>query len=178
MSTGNSSRLSYDTTSYNAEVNQSVQPMNYYLNSYRFRNCDGCYPEVSQTYPDHTVRATERVIEIENTLSTRDRKNDKKEVVSQNVDKFPEEVQKYEHSFGLQDCSDKIRTSNSLLTNPKINYKGLSTQHLVFSHLPIDATNFTPIYGNPGFVSSRDVAIDEYKKIMESKGLYFGPKKI
>jgi len=161
-----SNRLSYDDSSYNSEVEQSTGPMGYYMNAYRSRNCASCYPEVSQTYPSNNFLLTDFQVDIENTLSTRNQLNDKKQLSTPNKDNFIQQVIKYQDSFQLKDCPADVYTQNSLLTDPKINYRGLSTQHLVFTQLPISPTNVNPIYGNPGFVSSRDVAMEEYKKLI------------
>lgn len=169
MSTGNSSRLSYDINTYKADVNKSTLPMDYYLSSYSSQNCDSCYPEVGQSYPAPITRTSESQIDIENTLSTRDRKADKKAMGTEQKDNFEEKVIKYQDSFLLRDCPAGVYTGNSLLTDPKINYRGLSTQHLVFSYVPIQGNTPNMSYRNPGNVSSRDLAIEEYKKIMNIK---------
>ena len=167
MSHGNSSRLSYDTTSYDASVKKSTEPMSYFMDSYRYRNCDVCYPEMPYIYPQQYNSTSEAHVDIENTLSSRDHKSDKKQPggTSDN-DVFREKVLKYQNNFNLKSC-DTFHSNNSLLTNPKSDYRALSTQHLVFSYLPHMATDVVPLYGNPGFASSRDIAIDEYKKIMK-----------
>ena len=166
MSTGFSSRLSYDDSSYISSVDQSVTPLSYMLNGNNYKNCDKCIPEPSLAVPNNFNELSEPQIDIENTLTNRNWKNDKKQLNSSYVDMFPQEVDKYSDFFKLNDCTSAMISKNSLLTDPKSKYKSLSTQHLVFTPLPIAADNVYPIIGNPGFISSRDVAIDLYRKNM------------
>jgi hypothetical protein len=165
MSTGSSNRLSYDQSAYNASIGKSTDPMGYMLSNYASNNCDKCYPEVSINFPLDYNNVSESLIDVENTLSTRDWKKDKREMQTISKDHFYQKVEKYKNSFLVKDCNDTLISHNSLLTNPKSQTRAFSTQHLVFT--PVQTSEeITPIWNNPGFVSSRDVAIDLYRKKM------------
>ena len=68
MSTGFSSRLSYDDSSYVSCVDQSVTPLSYMLNGNRSQNCDICIPDPSVSTPNNYTKVSEPQIDIENTF--------------------------------------------------------------------------------------------------------------
>lgn len=169
MSLGESSRLSYDTTEYESQVQESTKPMTYFLDSFRFRNHSVCSVDPSYAYPQNYTHHSDAQIEIENTLSSRDVKKDRSQVGARQ-DTFRDKVIRYQDTLKLNECAaGQNVVKNSLLTNPKSDYRALSTQHLVFTYLPYVSTDVTPLYGNPGFASSRDIAIEQYKKAMKNK---------
>lgn len=169
MTTGNSGRLSYDPSSYESEVGQSTNPLSYLTNPIYARNCDRCYPEVGQAFPNNYRRETDPRVEIENTLSSRKWKRDKRQPNGIKWDDFEELSIKYGGDETLGGCASAFETRHSLLSDPKIQYKSRSTEHLVFSTLPIAAQDWIPTTRNPGTVSSRDVAIATYRNIMDKK---------
>jgi hypothetical protein len=166
-----SSRLSYDVTSYDASIKKSTDPLAYHLAGFGNKNCGSCFPDASIMYPkeyNDASNPTESVIEVENVLSNRDWKNDKKQFGS-HQDTF--QALAREKKFGLPGCSTPaMRSSNSLLTNPRSSYRELSTEHLVFIGNPIYPQDYIPNARVPGSVSSRDVAVDLYRKIVDKKG--------
>lgn len=159
-------RLSYDDNIYQSDVKQSTSQLAYQLSDYSRINCGACQPDVGAGFPDVFYNPANKRIGAENVLTNRDWKNDKKQIIG-GVD--PLRPSGIDVSSKLRMCSaPNLRSSNTLLTNPKSQYRSLSTEHLIFFPLPINPQDTIPFERNPGFVSSRDVAIDSYRKIMGS----------
>lgn len=168
MTTGTSSRLSYDTSAYESDIGQSTSQLKYLLEPVYAQNCGRCYPEVGQSFPARTKRDTDPRIDIENTLTSRKWKRDKRQVNGEKWDDFNELQIKYGGDEELPECMPgTIETRHTLLTDPKITSKSKTIEHLVFSTLPINAQDYIPVLRNPG-ISSRDIAIAEYRKIKGS----------
>lgn len=157
------SRLSYDDNIYQSDVKQSTSQLKYQLSDYSRINCGVCQPDIGSGTPQVILNPTDKRVSVENVLTNRDWKSDKKQTLG-GVDPLrPSGV------FGsdLKSCpTTGLRSSNSLLTNPKSRYRSLSTEHLIFGPLPINPQDTIPFERNPGFISSRDVAIDSYRKLM------------
>lgn len=168
MTTGTSSRLSYDTSAYASDIGQSTSPLSYMLDPYSSQNCGRCFPEVGAAYPAKPKRDTDPRIDIENTLTSRKWKRDKRQINGEPWDDFNELQTKYANNEQLPECMpNTIESRHSLLTDPRINSKSRTTEHLVFSSLPISAQDYIPTLRNPG-KSSRDIAIEEYRRIRDS----------
>jgi len=166
MSTGSSNRLSYDKLAYDSSIIKSTDPMGYMLSNFAGNNCDKCYPDASVNYPFDYTNVSEPLIDLENNLSNRDWKKDKREMQTLSKDTFYKKVEQYKNTFLVKDCDNTLVSHNSLLTNPKSQTRAVSTQHLVFT--PVQTSvEFAPIWNNPGFMSSRDVAIDLYRQKMK-----------
>lgn len=163
-----SSRLAYDTTAYASDVRKSTGPLEYAMNPVFSRNCDTCYPEPGIAYPENAAPLTAPKIEIENSLSSRTWRRDRRQPGGLSDDKFHELAIKYGNEGVLKSC-DSREVKHSLLSNPKSTYRSLTTEHLVFTTLPIDAQAYVPIIGNPG-LNSRQIAVDSYRRIMDANG--------
>lgn len=166
-----SSRLSYDPSAYQSEVTQSTNPLMYSTDPVYTGNCDKCFPEVGASYPSNYRLTGENRLDIENTLSQRKRKLDKHQMNGEAWDDFQELAIKYEKDEVLTDCPTGSESQYSLLSDPRSNYRGLRTDQIVFSTVDsyIQDGTHVPMLRNPGAVSSRDVAIDQYRKIVDSK---------
>jgi hypothetical protein len=168
-----SNRLTYDTSAYAAHVQQSVNPLLHNLSNFYVQNCDACVPEPSVVGPYNVKKLDNDLVEVENILTNRDWKMDKKQFNSEHVDVFLPTAARLGEKLSIRHCvNGELTSTHSLLNEPRVNYKGLSTQHLVFSGLPINPQDVIPVARNPGFVSSRDIAINEYKKNLKSLNLY------
>jgi hypothetical protein len=168
-----SNRLTYDTSAYAAHVQQSVNPLLHNLSNFYVQNCDACVPEPSVVGPHNVKKLDNDLVEVENILTNRDWKMDKKQFNSEHVDVFLPTAARLGDKLSIRNCvNGELTSTHSLLTEPRVNYKGLSTQHLVFTGLPINPQDVIPVARNPGFVSSRDIAINEYKKNIKSLNLY------
>lgn len=164
-----SNRLSYDKTAYASDVQRSIDPLQYAINPFFASNCDKCYPEVATSYPNNYSPISDPRIEVENSLSNRKWKADRRQPGGMNSDDFYELSNKYATQEALASCADNQETRYSLLSDPKSRYRGLSTEHLVFGALPIDPQGYVPLIGNPG-LNSRQIAIDSYRKVMDANG--------
>ena len=168
MTTGISSRLSYDTTAYDADVQQSTNPLGYYVSPDYYANCEKCAPEVGQAYPTNFRRTSEPRIDIENTLTSRTWKRDKRQTNGEKWDDFEDLKIKYENFETLRDCGPDNTAQHSLLQEPKLNYRSMSTDHLVFTSLPINPQDYIPDIRQPG-ASSRDIAINQYRQLTKNR---------
>lgn len=159
-----SNRLKYDDSAYDAQVKQSVDPMSHLLSGYYGLNCNTCLPEPSVVGPSNPRQLDNNLIDVENVLTNRDWKMDKKQFNNNRVDQFLPTVNKLNNSLTLRSCMNgELTSTHSTITNPRVNYKGLSQQHLIFYGTPINHQDVAPLSRNPGFMSSRDIAIDQYK---------------
>ena len=165
-----SNRLTYDDSAYAAQVKQSIEPLNHSLSDFYGLNCDTCIPEPSVATPNKPKRYNNEMIEVENLLSNRNWKRDKKQFNCNYRDVFQPTASKLCNSLALRECvNGELLTTNTLLNNPKVNSKGQSIQHLVFYGVPINQQSVAPLLRNPGFMSSRDIAISEYKKNLKTQ---------
>lgn len=163
-----SNRLSYDRSAYAATVKRSTDPLEYSTLPASVMNCERCFPETGTTYPQKYTSLTDPRIEIENTLSSRNQKNDRRQAGSE-ADNFYELADKFEKEGGLPDCPlDSQESRHSLLMDPKRNYRELSADRLIFTQLPIEAQSYIPNIRNPG-LNSRSLAIEQYKKLTSTK---------
>jgi hypothetical protein len=167
-----SNRISYDDSAYQADVKRSVDPLFHSLSNYYVKNCDTCLPEPSVVGPMNVRTLDNDMIDVENILTNRDWKMDKKQFNSEHVDVFLPTVNRLGNKLALNNCMNgELTATNSLLLDPKVNYKALPIQHLVFTGLPVNPQDVIPVLRNPGFVSSRDIAINEYKKNLKAMNL-------
>jgi hypothetical protein len=168
-----STRLPYDTSSYEAEITQSTNPLLYSTDPAYAGNCDRCYPQTGSgtTYPRNHKLAGNSRIEIENNLSSRLWKRDKHQIGGMSLDNFQDLAIQYEKEEVLEDCPMSSESQYSLLSDPRSNYRGLRTDGLVFATMDsyIQDGTRVPTVRNPGSVSSRDIAIDQYRKLVDSK---------
>lgn len=160
-----SSRLAYDRGTYDASVQRSTDPLYYRLAPYSTSNCNRCIPDPSRG-PLAVHRTSEPQVLVENELTNRDWKNDRKQVFGGHEDRFHDLVSKYGDDFSMGECEGDCPTY-SLLSAPRIQSKSLSTDHLIFSSLPTHPQEVVPLLRSPGGLSSRDVAINEYKKTVK-----------
>lgn len=163
-----SSRLAYDTTAYASDVKKSTDPLEYAMNPAYGSNCGVCGPEPGIGYPEYAAPLTEPKVEIENNLSSRTWRRDRRQPGGLTENEFHELTIKYGNQGHLRSC-DAQETRHSLLSNPKSAYRSLTTEHLIFHALPINPQTYIPIIGNPG-LNSRQIAIDSYRKIMDANG--------
>ena len=158
-------RLSYDQAIYDSDVKQSTGLLAYQLSDFSKKNCAVCHPDVGVSLPQgSTFTRDETHVKAENILTNRDWKTDKTQLLG-GVDPLRGGVLT---SFQeVRPCSTTLlRSKNTLMTDPKSRFRSLSTQHLIFSSLPVNPQDTIPITRNPGFISSRDVAIDNYRKLV------------
>lgn len=162
-----SSRLSYDSSAYASEVRKSITPLEYAVNPVFARNCERCVPEVGSVYPANINFKTDSKIDVENSLSSRTWRRDRRQPGGSTPQEFEDLALRYGNADPMNDCPASYETRNSLLTDPKSNSRSLSTLDLVFNVLPIDAQDYVPVIGDPG-INSRQAAVDEYRKIVGS----------
>jgi hypothetical protein len=163
-----SNRLAYDTTAYASNVKRSTDPLEYAMNPAYSKNCAVCQPEPGIAYPENVAPLTEPRVELENNLSSRTWRKDRRQPGGMSDDEFNQLSIKYGNQGNMRSCeAQEVR--HSLLTNPKSTYRSLTTEHLIFHALPINPQTYVPIIGNPG-LNSRQIAIDSYRKIMDANG--------
>lgn len=165
-----SNRLSYDESAYSAHVKRSVDPLVYATEPSASRNCSTCAPIPGSIYPENTAPLTGAKVDIENTLSSRTWRRDRRQPGGVPQEEFQSLAIKYGSSDVLPPCpAGAQETRHSLLTNPKNTYRGLTTEHLVFTTLPIEPQAYVPLIRQPG-LNSRQIAIDSYRRIMDANG--------
>lgn len=158
-----SNRLSYDPSAYESEIKRSTGPLDYAISPYFASNCNRCLPDVTTSHPRNNTPNTTSKIDVENSLTSRTWKRDRRQPGGMRQDDFEQLAIRYEDN--IESCPvNSQETTHSLLTDPKSRYRGLSTEHLVFSALPIDPQTYIPVVGDQG-INSRKVAIDSYRKI-------------
>lgn len=164
-----SNRLSYDKSAYESDVRQSTGSLGYAINPVYSSNCAACFPDIPTGAPNNYTPLNEPKVDVENSLTNRTWKRDRHQPAGATQDQFYALVSKYEQAESLSACPMGTQeTRYSLLSDPKSRYRGLSTDHLVFHTLPIEAQTYVPTVGDQG-INSRQVAIDSYKKIMDTK---------
>ena len=131
MNFGYSSRLGYDTCSYDDKINQSVSPMDYYLDVNRSYNCNQCFSSLGvrssyggnsvSTYTGFPVATSQSLVDIESVLSNRNMKLSKcrnAEVNRINVNKL--------RLKNLENCNKFLDPTASRLTLPVANYRDIA----------------------------------------------------
>jgi len=152
-----STRLPYDDKTYSSYVNQSTQ--NSQIRTDIINNMPlQCYPSVSIGHPSNCTPLN-TIIEVENDLSNRDRKKEK----------YLENNQNFQTTTpnNIPDTCGNYQ-SNSLLTHPKSNYRGLSTEEYNYDFPQIPPQNHYTNFQNNIGINSRKLSIDIYEKLKKN----------
>jgi len=166
------SRIQYDVPEYDSKVLQSTSPFSYEINPNQTLNPYICNPDVTINYGERYAYtnsdANMNTIDIDNYLSARRLKLNHH---SLNIKEEPFEVESAKllsNQKPRYECNN-LTNSNTLLSNPKSFYRGLTTQHLVFIDLDRNPQDSIPYQYPPFAVSSRDVVKKTYQNYLCSQ---------
>lgn len=159
-------RIQYDHPEYESKIIQSTYPLHYYLNKEQNANFHSCNPDVSVNFPERY--GNESTIDIDNYLSMRHVKQNHRSLNTPEKP-FNEESSRLLSSLPQTKSCDHLTSNNSLLSNPKSFYRGLTTQHLTFLNLERDPQDTIPYQYAPFTISSRDVVKKTYKDLLNNR---------
>lgn len=156
-----STRLPYDDGMYSNYVKQSTGGHNYMLNP-SYNEQIKCYPDGVVGHPSNFVLYDSNQADIENELSNRTIKNEK---YRSNGHKSPigTSTSSVVKNLPSERCTN-LYSHNTLLTNPKSNYRNLSLEKFHFDYLNMNPQNhYTDFVTNRG-KNTREIAISNFEK--------------
>jgi len=152
-----STRLPYDENIYSSYVDQSIKNVDFRTNAVNNMPLQ-CYPNVSVGHPGNCTPLN-TIVEVENDLSNRDRK---KEKYLENIKNFETKLK-----TDIPNTCNNYQ-SNSLLTHPKSDFRGLSTEEYSYDFPQIPPQNHYTNFQNNIGINSRKLTIDIYEKLKKT----------